>query len=145
MRLRYARITTAGPIREINEDYLDFWESEDPLVREQKGSVALLADGVGGLDRGELLAPAGKVADHRDQAGAESAGAGGHAAAAGRRLVRGSVIEVDLQRFGAVDGGSVAHVYLRVQAGTAGGRPGAGGAAIPLRASPAGQVLRTGR
>ena len=54
MRLRYARITTAGPVREINEDYLDFWESEDPLVREQKGSVALLADGVGGLDRGEV-------------------------------------------------------------------------------------------
>jgi len=53
MRLRYARITTAGPVREINEDYLDFWESEDPLVREKKGSVALLADGVGGLDRGE--------------------------------------------------------------------------------------------
>ena len=55
MRLRYARITTAGPVREINEDYLDFWESEDPLVREQKGSVALLADGVGGLDRGARL------------------------------------------------------------------------------------------
>ena len=54
MRLRYARITTAGPVREINEDYLDFWESEDPLVREQKGSVALLADGVGGLDCGEV-------------------------------------------------------------------------------------------
>jgi len=54
MRLRYARITTAGPVREINEDYLAFWESEDPLVREQKGSVALLADGVGGLDCGEV-------------------------------------------------------------------------------------------
>jgi serine/threonine-protein kinase len=54
MRLRYARITTAGPVREINEDYLDFWESEDPLVREKKGSVALLADGVGGLDCGEV-------------------------------------------------------------------------------------------
>jgi serine/threonine-protein kinase len=54
MRLRYARITTAGPVRDINEDYLDFWESEDPLVREQKGSVALLADGVGGLDCGEV-------------------------------------------------------------------------------------------
>ena len=54
MRLRYARLTTAGPVREINEDYLDFWESEDPLVREKQGSVALLADGVGGLDRGEV-------------------------------------------------------------------------------------------
>jgi serine/threonine protein phosphatase PrpC len=54
MRLRYARLTTAGPIREINEDFLDFWESDDPLVREKQGSVALLADGVGGLDRGEV-------------------------------------------------------------------------------------------
>ncbi len=54
MRLRYARLTTPGSIREINEDYLDFWEAEDPLVREKQGSVALLADGVGGLDRGEV-------------------------------------------------------------------------------------------
>ena len=54
MRLRYARLTTAGPVREINEDFLDFWEAEDPLVRDKQGSVALLADGVGGLDRGEV-------------------------------------------------------------------------------------------
>jgi protein phosphatase len=54
MRLRYARITTAGPVREINEDYIDFWESEDPLVRERQGSIALMADGVGGLDNGEV-------------------------------------------------------------------------------------------
>ena len=54
MRLRYARLTTAGPVREINEDFLDFWEADDPLVRDKQGSVALLADGVGGLDRGEV-------------------------------------------------------------------------------------------
>jgi serine/threonine protein phosphatase PrpC len=54
MRLRYARLTTAGTVREINEDYLDFWESPDPLTREKQGSVALLADGLGGHDRGEV-------------------------------------------------------------------------------------------
>ncbi len=54
MRLRYARLSVAGPVREHNEDFLDFWESPDPLVREQQGSAALLADGVGGYERGEV-------------------------------------------------------------------------------------------
>jgi serine/threonine protein phosphatase PrpC len=54
MRLRYARISATGPVREHNEDWLDFWESPDPLAREKQGSVALLADGVGGFERGEV-------------------------------------------------------------------------------------------
>ncbi len=54
MRLRYAKISTAGPVRATNEDWLDFWEAPDPLVREQQGSVGLLADGVGGYERGEV-------------------------------------------------------------------------------------------
>ncbi len=54
MRLRYARLTTTGPVRPINEDYLDFWESPDPLTREKQGSVAILADGVGGYEHGEV-------------------------------------------------------------------------------------------
>jgi serine/threonine-protein kinase len=54
MRLRYARISTAGPVRAVNEDWIDFWESPDPLVREQQGSVGLLADGVGGYEHGEV-------------------------------------------------------------------------------------------
>ena len=41
-------------MRANNEDWLDFWESDDPLIREQQGSVALLADGVGGYERGEV-------------------------------------------------------------------------------------------
>jgi serine/threonine protein phosphatase PrpC len=51
MRLRYARLSTTGPVRPINEDWLDFWESPDPLTREKQGSVAILADGVGGYER----------------------------------------------------------------------------------------------
>ena len=54
MRLRYARLTTTGPVRPINEDSLDFWESPDPLTREKQGSVAMIADGVGGYDNGEV-------------------------------------------------------------------------------------------
>lgn len=54
MRLRYARITDIGPVRPVNEDWLDFWESPDPLVREKQGSVAVLADGVGGYENGEV-------------------------------------------------------------------------------------------
>ncbi len=33
---------------------MDFWESPDPLTREKQGSVALLADGVGGYEHGEV-------------------------------------------------------------------------------------------
>jgi serine/threonine protein phosphatase PrpC len=54
MRLRYARHTTTGPVRATNQDWLDFWEPQDPLVRERRGSVALLADGVGGLKNGDV-------------------------------------------------------------------------------------------
>ncbi|HTB63891.1 MAG TPA: protein kinase [Opitutales bacterium] len=54
MRIRYARLTTPGPVRPNNEDWIDFWESPDPLVRDKQGSVALLADGVGGLGHGEV-------------------------------------------------------------------------------------------
>jgi serine/threonine-protein kinase len=54
MRLRYARLSTAGPVRPVNEDSLDFWESPDPLTREKQGGVALLADGVGGYEHGEV-------------------------------------------------------------------------------------------
>ncbi|MGH7996579.1 MAG: PP2C family protein-serine/threonine phosphatase, partial [Opitutaceae bacterium] len=54
MRLRYARLSTAGTVRPRNEDWLDFWEPEDPLLRGRLGGVALLADGVGGYPRGDL-------------------------------------------------------------------------------------------
>jgi serine/threonine-protein kinase len=54
MRLRYARLSTPGFVRTTNEDWLDFWESSDPLEREKQGSVGLLADGVGGHEHGEV-------------------------------------------------------------------------------------------
>ncbi len=54
MRLRYARLTSIGPVRPVNEDWMDFWESPDPLTREKQGSAAILADGVGGYENGEV-------------------------------------------------------------------------------------------
>ena len=111
-----------------------------------------------GLDVGELLAPAREVADHADERGAEGADAGRDAAAAGRRLLAGGVVEVDLQRFGGVDGGTVAHrVPPRCGGRTARRRRRPPAAEPPerLRGAPAPQaagapgslrqVLRTGR
>jgi serine/threonine protein phosphatase PrpC len=54
MRLRYARLSSIGPVRPVNEDWIEFWESPDPLTREKQGSVAVIADGVGGFDHGEV-------------------------------------------------------------------------------------------
>ena len=48
--------------------------------------------GEGGFDAGELLFADRQVADHRHQAGAQGAGAGRHAAAAGRGLARRGVV-----------------------------------------------------
>jgi serine/threonine-protein kinase len=53
MRLRYARLSTKGA-RPANEDSLDFWESPDPISREKQGSIAVIADGVGGLENGAI-------------------------------------------------------------------------------------------
>src|SRR5271163_4344832 len=54
MRLRYAKLSSIGPVRPVNEDWMDFWESPDPLTRDKQGSVAIIADGVGGFDHGEV-------------------------------------------------------------------------------------------
>lgn len=54
MRLKYAKLSVTGPVRSINEDYITFWEPEDPLERRQIGSIAILADGVGGQGDGDV-------------------------------------------------------------------------------------------
>ena len=41
-------------MREKNEDYLGFWQPEDEAERLQRGAVAVVADGVGGLQSGEI-------------------------------------------------------------------------------------------
>jgi len=54
MKVKCHQITTAGTVREQNEDFLAFWEPENFEQRQQIGSVALLADGVGGEGRGDV-------------------------------------------------------------------------------------------
>lgn len=54
MKVKCHQITSAGTVREQNEDFLFFWEPENFEQRQQIGSVALLADGVGGEGRGDI-------------------------------------------------------------------------------------------
>jgi serine/threonine protein phosphatase PrpC len=54
MKVKYHQITSTGTVRDQNEDFILFWEPEVFEVRQQIGSVALLADGVGGEGHGEI-------------------------------------------------------------------------------------------
>jgi protein phosphatase len=54
MRLSCEFKSSPGPVREKNEDYLGFWQPEDEAERLQRGAIAVVADGVGGLQNGEV-------------------------------------------------------------------------------------------
>jgi len=54
MRLSCESKSSAGPVREKNEDYLGFWQPDDEAERLQRGAIAVVADGVGGLQNGEV-------------------------------------------------------------------------------------------
>jgi serine/threonine-protein kinase len=54
MELTYAEICVPGPVRPNNEDRVGFWQPENPNDRRDFGSIALMADGVGGRNRGEV-------------------------------------------------------------------------------------------
>src|SRR5690242_19480060 len=54
MKVKCHQLSSAGAVREHNEDFLLFWEPDDFRQRQQLGSVALLADGVGGEGNGDL-------------------------------------------------------------------------------------------
>jgi serine/threonine-protein kinase len=54
LKLTYAEISSVGPVRPHNEDYLRFWEAEDEREIRARGAVALVADGVGGHGAGEV-------------------------------------------------------------------------------------------
>jgi serine/threonine-protein kinase len=53
MDLSYAQLTVTGPVREINEDSIGFWKPETPELVRAVGIGAIIADGVGGTERGE--------------------------------------------------------------------------------------------
>ncbi len=54
MKITYAKLSSTGPVRPHNEDFIDFWEAEEEHVRRTLGAVSLLADGVGGQGHGEV-------------------------------------------------------------------------------------------
>jgi len=54
MELTYAELSSAGPARDNNEDFVGFWQPETLEEKRGRGAVAVLADGVGGLHRGEV-------------------------------------------------------------------------------------------
>src|SRR5512135_3923536 len=54
MELTYAELSSPGPARENNEDFVGFWQPETLDEKRSRGAVAVLADGVGGMQRGEV-------------------------------------------------------------------------------------------
>jgi serine/threonine-protein kinase len=53
MRLTYAQKSVTGPVRDKNEDSVGFWQPPTPELQRAVGTVAIIADGVGGTGRGE--------------------------------------------------------------------------------------------
>jgi serine/threonine-protein kinase len=54
MELTYACLSSQGPVRKNNEDYVGFWEPAEEEQRRTHGAVVVIADGVGGQDKGEV-------------------------------------------------------------------------------------------
>src|SRR5215467_9527474 len=54
MKITYAELSSTGPVRPHNEDFVKFWEPEGEQGRQTRGVVSLLADGVGGQGFGEV-------------------------------------------------------------------------------------------
>ncbi len=54
MEVTYAELSSAGPVRPNNEDYVGFWQPDTLEEKRSRGAIALLADGVGGQGRGEV-------------------------------------------------------------------------------------------
>jgi len=54
MELTYAELSSPGPVRENNEDFVGFWQPDTLEEKRSHGAVAALADGVGGLHHGEV-------------------------------------------------------------------------------------------
>ncbi len=54
MELTYYELSSPGPARDNNEDFVGFWQPETLEEKRDRGAVAVLADGVGGLHRGEV-------------------------------------------------------------------------------------------
>src|SRR5215472_12965085 len=54
MKVKCHQLSIAGTVSEHNEDFLAFWEPQEFELKQKIGSIALLADGVGGEGRGDI-------------------------------------------------------------------------------------------
>src|ERR1700677_1961067 len=54
MKIKCFQLSSAGVVREQNEDFIAFWEPSDFQLLQSVGSLAVLADGVGGDGHGEI-------------------------------------------------------------------------------------------
>ena len=54
MKVSIASLSSAGPVRQANEDSIAFWQPEDLEERQQRGSISVVADGVGGHGNGHI-------------------------------------------------------------------------------------------
>ena len=54
MDLTYAELSSPGPARENNEDFVGFWQPDSVEEKRQRGAIAILCDGVGGQNHGEV-------------------------------------------------------------------------------------------
>jgi serine/threonine protein phosphatase PrpC len=54
LKLTFAELSSTGPVRHHNEDSIGFWQPENEEDRLVQGSLAAVADGVGGLSSGEI-------------------------------------------------------------------------------------------
>lgn len=54
MKISFASSSSAGPVRQTNEDSLGFWQPEEEEERQARGSISVVADGVGGHGNGHV-------------------------------------------------------------------------------------------
>ena len=54
MKVKCYQVSSVGAVLDHNEDFVVFWEPEDFHARQSIGSIAILADGVGGIGNGEI-------------------------------------------------------------------------------------------
>jgi serine/threonine protein phosphatase PrpC len=54
MKVKCFQVSSVGAVRDHNEDFVVFWEPEDFHARQSIGSIAILADGVGGIGNGDI-------------------------------------------------------------------------------------------
>lgn len=54
MKVTSVEMSSPGPIRKVNEDTVAFWEPEDEEERQARGSISIVADGVGGHGNGDV-------------------------------------------------------------------------------------------